>query len=106
MKREEIKDRLNESRWEFRMSKTATPRQRAFIKSAGFNLMLVSIQEYLYDVWHGEIPSIGDEVTYAELLDAFTDRETAYQALDADNDPVGRAYVQALESLAIEIGYW
>ena len=50
------------------------------------------------------MPSIGDEVSYLDIIDAFLDRDRAYEALDAENDPVGRAYAQALDALIMVIG--
>lgn len=105
MKREEIRDRLTEARWEqIYTLKTATPRQRKYAGNGAFNWFLVQVLEHIYDEWHGEMPSIGDEVSYLDILDAFLDKDRAYEALDAENDPVGRAYAQALDALIMTIG--
>lgn len=99
MMRNEILDRFHMARWDFIESRTATPRQLKFAKSGQFNRFLVDILEWMCNEQHGDMSLIGDEIPYVDVLDTFLNHETARQALDADNNPVGLAYLQALDAM-------
>lgn len=101
MKRSEIRDRIETARLELLISGTATPRQRACARCKEFNDLLVRAQEYLYDGWHGDIASIGDEIDYAELVRIYTNPSNTYDALDARFDDDGRSLYHQFQS-AIE----
>lgn len=97
--RNEIRDRIETARLELLHTGEYTPAQRRYARCREFNELLIQAQEYLFDEWRGSIPSIGEEVDYAELIRIFSTPTITYDVMDAEYDDTGRAYADLFDMI-------